>query len=140
MRPVNNLKKFCISIKIQKRIVMKLAKHLDDILPLDIILFRIEGDGLSVFLAALQRLWPHGHHFTVHVQNLDRRKRSKDHLNEQSAKRSMVNYLEIFTLQTNDNSDCLGIQLHQISPLVLAHRVDSGCHVGAQLQIARKHL
>jgi len=50
----------------------------------------------------------------------------------------LQSYLKIFLLDLNNNSDCLTIELNQVTELVLAKRVYSSSHVCAQLQIPGK--
>lgn len=51
---------------------MRPIDHLHDVFSLNGVLFGIEGNGLPVLLAALERLWAHSNNFAVHVQHLSK--------------------------------------------------------------------
>lgn len=48
-------------------------------------------------------------------------------------------YLKRFPLQTDDDSNSLGVQLDQLTPLVLPPSIDARCGLRAELQVSGQH-
>ena len=90
---------------------------LDNILTLDSVLLAVQRGGLFVLALLLQARRLHWNHLSVHVQ-----------------------HLEALLLNLNNHSHSLGVNLDQVSKLILSQGINPGGHVCAELEVLRQSL